>query len=77
MKQSHFNMVGSANVKQHKIYLDQWIIVYVCFVQPCGHLLGTCWPLGSPVCDVFLWFCHFPIQCPGSGVVLDRIDFCS
>ena len=35
----------------------------VCFLQPCGHL-----------CDVFLSFCHFPIQCPGSGVVLECID---
>ena len=27
--------------------------------------------LGSLVCVVFLYFCHFPIWCPGSGVVLD------
>ena len=32
----------------------------ICFLQPCGH-----------PCDVFLCFCHFPIRCPGSGVVLD------
>ena len=23
---------------------------------------------------VFLFFCHFPMWCPGSGVVLDCID---
>ena len=28
----------------------------VCFLQPCGHLLGKGWPLGSCVCDVFLCF---------------------
>ena len=38
-------------------------------LQPCGHLLGKSWPLGSLVCDVFLSFCHFPIWCPRSGVV--------
>ena len=46
----------------------------VCFLQPCSHLLGKDWPLGSPVCNVFLCFCHFPIWCPGSGVVLYCID---
>ena len=45
------------------------------FLQPCGHLLGKGWRLGSLVCDVFLCFCHFPTWCPGSGVVLDCIDF--
>ena len=55
-----------------------WIIfvIYVscffdCSLQPCGHLLGRGWPLGSLVCDVLLYFCHFPMRCPGSGVVLD------
>ena len=37
----------------------------------CGHLLGKGWPLGSLVCYVLLCFCHFPLWCPGSGVVLD------
>ena len=45
-----------------------------CVLQPCGHLLGKGWPLGSSVCDVFLCICHFPIQCPGSGVVLNCIS---
>ena len=26
------------------------------------------------VCDVLLCFCHFPIWCPGSGVMLDCLD---
>ena len=47
--------------------LSWWL---VCSLQPCGHLLGKGWPLGS-----FVWcllvFCHFPIWCPGSGVVFD------
>ena len=41
----------------------------------CGHLKGKGLPVGSLVCDVFLCFCHFPMWCPGSGVVLDCIDF--
>ena len=47
----------------------------VCVMQPCGHLLGKGWLLGSPVCDVFLCFCHFPIWCSRSCVVLDCIDY--
>ena len=29
-------------------------------LQPCCHLLGNCWPLGSLVCDVFFCFVTFP-----------------
>ena len=46
----------------------------ICVLQPCGHLLGKGWPLGPPVCDVFLCICHFPVWCSGSGVMLDCID---
>ena len=46
----------------------------VCPLQPCGHLLGKGWPLGSLVCDVFLCYSHSPMCCPGSGLVLDCID---
>ena len=46
----------------------------VCFLQPCGHLLGKGRPLGLLECDVFLCFCHFLILCPGSGGVLDYIN---
>ena len=37
----------------------------------------TCWEradLLALVFDVFLCFCHFPIWCPGSGVVFDCSD---
>ena len=51
------------------------ILPCLCLVlQPCGHLLGKGWPLGASVCEVFMCFCHVPIRCPGSGVVLDCID---
>ena len=33
-------------------------------------------PVGSLVYDFFLMFCHFPIRCPGAGVVLDWYDSC-
>ena len=42
--------------------------------SPVGKLLISKAALGSLVCDVFLCFCHFPIWCPGSGVVLDCVD---
>ena len=48
--------------------------VFVSSLQPCGQLLGKGLSLGSIVCDVFLWFCHFPMWRPRSGVVLDCID---
>ena len=48
-------------------------IVFFCVFQPCGHLLGKGWPIGSPVRDFLLCFCHFSIRCLGSGVVLDCI----
>ena len=46
----------------------------VCSLQPCAHLLGKGWPFGSPVCDDFLCFFHFPIWCPGLGEVFDYIN---
>ena len=37
---------------------------------------GKGWPFGSRVFGVFLLcICYFPMLCPGSGVVLDCIDF--
>ena len=45
----------------------------VCSLQPCGHLLGQGWPLGSLVW-CFLLFCHFSMWCPGWGEVLGYID---
>ena len=45
-------------------------------LQPCGHLLGKGWPLGSLVCDVFLLFLSLShtIPCPGSCVLIYCID---
>ena len=43
----------------------------VCVMQSCSHLLGKGWLLGSPVCDVFLCICPFPIRYPRPGVALD------
>ena len=42
----------------------------VCLLLAFGYLKGK----GS-VCDVSLCFCHFPMCYPGSGVVLDCIDY--
>ena len=49
---------------------------HVCLLMPCGHLLGKGWPLGSSLwcLVVTLWLSHWY---PGSGVVLDYIDFWS
>ena len=46
----------------------------VCAMQPWGHMLVNGWLIGSPVCDVFLCFCHFPMQYYGPGMVLECID---
>ena len=64
------------------------LFCYLCFVMFCCLFIAaviTCWesqesiqsntPLGSLLCDVLLCFCHFPIWIPGSGVVLECIDF--
>ena len=48
--------------------------LFCLFLQPCGHLQRTGWPLDSIVCCVFVCFCHFPCS-PGSGEALDCIDF--
>ena len=40
-------------------------------------LVVTCWERAdilALVCDVKLYFCHFPMWYPGSGEVLDCID---
>ena len=65
---------GVSFVDLFVIYVTCLLCCLVCSLQPCGHLLGKGWPLGSLVCDVFLCYCHFPMRCPGSGVVLDCID---
>ena len=58
---------------------------YLCFVFDfvilfCLFLAALWSPAGKGLTSwlsyvwCFLAFCHFPIRCPGSGVVLDRID---
>ena len=51
----------------------------VCYAFASVHCcLGSiCWKRAL-VCDVELCFCHFPMRCPGSGVVLDCVvpDLC-
>ena len=42
------------------IYVSCMPCFLVCSLQTCGHLLGKGWPLGSIVCDVFLYFVTFP-----------------
>ena len=40
-------------------------------------LAVTCWEKAdflALLCVMFFVLCHFPIRCPGSGVVLDCID---
>ena len=63
----------------HSCYVCIYVLCISCFLvcslQPCGHLPGKGWPLISFVCNVFLWFCHVPMWCPGPGVVLDCIGF--
>ena len=71
----HFSKVQSLKIvlcfDSSKAALPLWIFFifilslslpycHVCILQPCGHLLGKGLSLGSPVCDVFLCFCHFP-----------------
>ena len=46
----------------------------VCSLRPCSHPQGKGQTLGSLVCCILLRFCHFPVWCPMSGVVLDCID---
>ena len=62
-----------------KALLLLWIPFVIFFLsclyslQPCGHLLGKGLPPCSFACDVFLCFFHFPIWCPGPGMLVDCI----
>ena len=54
-----------------KAVLLLWIFFNFVFV----FVILSCLCVAAPsVCDVFLCICHFPIRCPGSGVVFDGID---
>ena len=56
------------------------LICYLCLSLPYCHVcsLEPCWEVAdllALLCVMFSCvFCHFPIRCPGSGVVLDCID---
>ena len=59
----------------HLCYL--WLVFVMLlrpFIAALWSLAGKGLAFGSLVCDVFLCYCHFPMWCPGSGVVLDCID---
>ena len=51
---------------------------HVCFLQPCGHLLGKGWPLGSLVYDVLLCFVTFPYRVLGHVwyLIISISDLC-
>ena len=56
-------------------YLGLVSVMLSClFIAALWSPAGKGWALGSLMCGVFLCFCHFPIGCPDSGVVLDYID---
>ena len=50
----------------------------VCSLQHRGHLLGKDWPLGSLVCDVFLYFVTFPCGVIGQAwfLIVSVLDLC-
>ena len=57
------------------------LLLFVCantsrclFVATLRSPVGEESPLSSLECDDVLCFCHFPIRCPGSGVLLDCIN---
>ena len=57
-------------------YLCYLCLVFVIFASVHRCLVVTCWEradLLALVCDVYLYFYHFPMRNPGSGVVLDCI----
>ena len=64
-----------------KAVLLFWILFVLCLCHtavsvPCSRVV-TGWEradLLAPMYVKFIVFCHCPIQCPGSGVVLDCID---
>ena len=47
-----------------------------CVFMFCCLCIAALWSpdLLALVCDIYLYFCHFPVWHPGSGVVLDCID---
>ena len=65
---------GGASFVDHLSYLCLvFVMLRICSLLPCGHLLGKGWPLGSCLWRLIV-FCQFPMWYPRSGVVLDNID---
>ena len=56
----------------YECYASDWTSFWVSKLKRRLHRLVWVWadPQGASVCDVFLFFCHFPIRCSGSGVIL-------
>ena len=71
VKYFYWPFQGGTSVVDHCVFCVLCFSCFcICSLLPCGgHLLGKCWPLGS-CWWCFLYFCYFPIWCPGSGVVL-------
>ena len=79
-----FSATSNFPTKRSKSVLLLWILFcYLCFVFVCVILsclfLACLWsPVGKEltalVYDVFLSLCHYPIWCPGFGVVPNCID---
>ena len=58
------------------------LFAFVFAILPCLFLAALWSPVGKGLtswrsfmsCFLVCFFCHFPIRCPGSGVVLDGMD---
>ena len=61
-------------------FVDHFCCLYFEFVMLSWLIIAALWSpalkgLTSWLFCVVLYFCHFTVWCPGSGVVLDCIDF--
>ena len=84
----HINIVNTVTL-QSRLLICRWVTALLDFVKDRGNAsvlvaigFGMTNPLDGDVdhsiahlCDVFLRFCHFPMLCPRSGMVLDCIDY--
>ena len=54
------------------------VILSCQLLASCGHLLGKDWFLGSLLCDVFHYFCYFPISQLGQlwYLIVSLLDLC-
>ena len=57
------------------IYVSCLSKCYAVLSVPCTLVITCCkWAGPALLCIVFLCFCHFPIRCSWSGMVLECID---